>query len=352
MYWERAMQGNRSARRSAFTLVELLVVIAIIGILIALLLPAVQAAREAARRLGCKNNLKQMGVAILAYENMHGAFPPAFRLFSFSNWAGGYNYSIYILPQLEQQNLYDRYTFHNGAGTNYSWDYRGGAIDNKSASETPMPVFICPSAPAPLNRDRADTVSMNDSGFTDYAACTMIYGHVGTGTNTVRASLVNTGRIRDRGAGLPSVPNWRSILMPIVDNAKNYTSGTYVYPYLPNAPDQPMRISDVSDGLSQSILLCEDVGRPERWVEGEKTGTTGASHWADPDSWYWHHNTCRGGQIFNCDNSNEIYSMHAGGCMFSFGDGSVQFLAETINPEVFVSLFTAAAGDIVTTTDF
>jgi prepilin-type N-terminal cleavage/methylation domain-containing protein len=333
------------SRRAAFTLVELLVVIAIIGVLIALLLPAVQAAREAARRLGCKNNFKQIGVAILAYENTHGAFPPAFRLFSWSSWSTGYNYTIYILPQLEQQDVYNLYTFHNGAGTNYSWNYKGGTIDNLGASRRLMPTFVCPSAPTPSARDG---ITAGDLGVIDYAACTIYRGFDGTGSTSIRTTLVNTGRIKDRGAGFPATANWRSILQPLVDDAASRVE----YPYLQPPPGEPMKMQDVTDGLSQSMLLCEDAGRPEYWVNGHKAGTTPAENWADPDSWYWVHYTCNGGQVFNCNNSNEIYSMHPGGGLFLFGDGSVTYLPTDIEPEVFVSLYTRSAGDVVTDPDY
>jgi len=90
---------RRGGRRSAFTLIELLVVVTIIGVLVAMLLPAVQSARESARRLKCTNNLKQLGVALQAYHESHGAFPYA----AAGGW--GHTWHAYILPQVEQQAL-------------------------------------------------------------------------------------------------------------------------------------------------------------------------------------------------------------------------------------------------------
>jgi len=99
-------------RRTAFTLVELLVVITIIGILIALLLPAVQAAREAARRMQCGNNLKQLGVGFHNFECANGGFPP--RRWNQTMAANGVDngytgWGTFLLPYIEQQALYDRY---------------------------------------------------------------------------------------------------------------------------------------------------------------------------------------------------------------------------------------------------
>ena len=134
---------SRKRGKRGFTLIELLVVIGIIGVLIALLLPAVQAAREAARRLQCANNLKQIGLAINAYEDNHGAYPPAFRLFDFSNWSSGWTYGVYILPQLEQQSVYDRFVFENPkTHENYSWHSidAGNNLNTRSLSMTPMPI--------------------------------------------------------------------------------------------------------------------------------------------------------------------------------------------------------------------
>src|ERR1700709_2271947 len=101
----------RLFRRKAFTLIELLVVIAIIAVLIALLLPAVQQAREAARRTQCKNNMKQLGLALANYESTFTCFPPA-RLGHFvgASWDDGWtSWTVMILPNLEQTNLYNQY---------------------------------------------------------------------------------------------------------------------------------------------------------------------------------------------------------------------------------------------------
>jgi prepilin-type N-terminal cleavage/methylation domain-containing protein/prepilin-type processing-associated H-X9-DG protein len=147
----RVFSASRS--RSAFTLVELLVVIAIIGILIALLLPAVQAAREAARRSQCINNLKQLGVALQNYHDIHQCFPA--RKGGTSSVAGDTarvsgNYLrasafIALLPFVEQQGLYDLIVRGDPATPPY-----GGAPWNGHAIwHHQVPGYLCPSDPFP-----------------------------------------------------------------------------------------------------------------------------------------------------------------------------------------------------------
>src|SRR5262247_3134396 len=103
------MQRHRIASIRAFTLVELLVVIAIIGVLVALLLPAVQAAREAARRMRCSNNLKQLSLGLLNYEDVYKTLPPAGINTNQMSWV------VMLLPYIEQKNLFDQFNFTQGA---------------------------------------------------------------------------------------------------------------------------------------------------------------------------------------------------------------------------------------------
>jgi prepilin-type N-terminal cleavage/methylation domain-containing protein/prepilin-type processing-associated H-X9-DG protein len=275
-----------SRRRAGFTLVELLVVIAIIGVLVALLLPAVQAAREAARRMQCTNNMKQIALAVHVYESSHREFPPAFV----SNGDAQHNMLTYILPQLEQQAIYNAYRFDK------PWN---DAL-NKTATEVNLPAFRCPSTP-----------SNGDQWLADYAACTSI------GT-PARTTLMSANLIKTRTL-------WDSALQ-----------------------QKKVRTSDIRDGLSNSFLYFEDGGRPGNYKKGTglTAGTISGSRWADVDAYFAVHDTCGTSSMSNCHNNNEIFSFHSGGCIYSMVDGSVRFESESIDPEVFVSLFTSGAGDV------
>lgn len=165
----------KSVRRQGFTLIELLVVIAIIAILIALLLPAVQQAREAARRTQCKNNLKQLGLALHNYHDQFGVFPPGFIHYGEITNAGGttiqtakqtvpnggghWAWSAFILPQLEQINLYN--LIQPGE---LSLDYvlsstnpmmaAGTTSGLRSEVQIQQPAFKCPSAGLPRDTNQ------------------------------------------------------------------------------------------------------------------------------------------------------------------------------------------------------
>ncbi len=114
--------------RTGFTLIELLVVISIIAILMGLLLPAVQKAREAANRLSCANNLKQLGLAMHHFENVHQKLPPSSLRVGSATWA------VLILPYIEQDNLYRQ------------WDLNQTYYQQTDlARRTPVKIYFCPS---------------------------------------------------------------------------------------------------------------------------------------------------------------------------------------------------------------
>jgi len=121
--YKKLLGKSTRARWPAFTLIELLVVIAIIAILIGLLLPAVQKVREAAARAQCANNLKQIGLAVHGFHDVHKYLPPAGttdgKPLSGGPWPNGgegTNWSVYILPHIEQGNIWNRLTFTGDAG--------------------------------------------------------------------------------------------------------------------------------------------------------------------------------------------------------------------------------------------
>ncbi|MBN1852718.1 MAG: DUF1559 domain-containing protein [Pirellulales bacterium] len=278
-------RGARPSSPNAFSLIELLVVIAILGVLVALLLPAVQSARETARRLECSNHLHQIGLAILAYENATQCFPPS------HSRDPDHGVLALVLPYIEQNTVHDLYDFK------YHWDAR----ENRAARETDMPLFVCPSAPS------------GRPFISDYGACLSIM-------ERAYRPLIDSGAITPR-------QRWNAIIQDITE---------------------PTRVTDVLDGLSQSFLFFEDGGRPLRYVgnqlqPGEQTGAL----WADHRGYFCVHALCNGTQMTNCNNLNEIYSFHPGGCNYAYGDGSIRYHPESIDPEVFVSLFTMDAGDIV-----
>lgn len=290
------LKCRRSQVREAFTLVELLVVIAIIGILVALLLPAVQSAREAARLLQCKNHLKQIGLAIHLYHDQHKEIPPS--------WYGTSPDStihVRLLPFIEQQAIYDLYRFDR------EWD----SPDNAAATEIDITVFVCPTAPTDDSRRY----------ITDYC----VNEYIAPSAQTI----LNASGVRERGTYQGMYRN------PPGEGGEGHSLS--------------VRFADVEDGLSNTFMIFEDAGRPLRFQDGQETGTgVSGSRWADRRTEIWTHDICGGGtQAFNCNNNNEIYSFHPGGAVFLYGDGTVHYHGVGIDPEAFISLFTAFAGDVV-----
>ncbi len=279
--------GKRSA---GFTLVELLVVIAIIATLIGLLLPAVQSARESARRTNCLTNMRQLGLGIHSYMDARKKLPPGWTTAAGSKRPpSAHNLIAYILPFIEESTIFDQMDF------SYDWSH----LKNKAATASEIKIVRCPSAPK-----NADYVA-------DFAVCNNI-------TTTVHNALVSAKRITSRA-----------------DLEGMLRKG-------------PRKLSDITDGLTKTFMLFEDGGRPKVYGEGgkERTGVATGARWADVESWYVVHDQTAG-RMQNNHNNNEIYSFHPQGCNYLMGDASARFFDDSLDPEVFVSLFTGAAGDTV-----
>ena len=293
-------------------MVELLVVIAIIGVLIALLLPAIQAAREAARRAQCTNNMKQLGLAVLNFETAKKVLPPPYTN------RPRHNFVAYVLPYIEQTSLASQFNIKK------HWDDPA----NAPLAATGLDFMRCPSTP---------NITTRPASGADFGICVKFNNDA----NTAKKKLLAAKRITDRGgtAADPDSP-WASILYVRFD-AKDVHI--------------PVRISHVTDGMSNSFMIFEDAGRPEAFdaqgqpiveANGTPPNVPGKS-WADHESYFDVHVLCGSSQMINCHNRNELYSFHVGGCNFTMGDGSVHFVQADIDPETFTSLFTRASEDLI-----
>lgn len=144
---------------------------------------------------------------------------------------------------------------------------------------------------------------------------------------------------------LPSVPaeaGWSSVLYNwrLVNTGKAFVNEMV-----------KVRVKQITDGLSKSLMLFEDAGRPSKFSGSTQVaGTaTGGASWADLEVWWVVHGHLMCGDLaaINCTNDNEIYSFHPGGANFTMGDGAVRFIQADIDPATFVALHTRAGQDVV-----
>lgn len=334
---------QRKRRFYGFTLIELLVVIAIIAVLIALLLPAVQEAREAARRTQCKNNLKQMGLALHNYVD-------SFKMFPMGNYSGcdsgpcddsprpfpeliivdddGLGWAVMLLPFLEQAALYEQVVTEaksvGGAKTGPFGDV--GPIAKYFATfgtiipggETQLSVFKCPTSPLPPTTSNSDIdgdglpdagPEMDGYGASDYAA------NRGTDFDDP-----NNGS-SDQRDGLflkmehHLIPNTEDTLMP----------------WALTGPSPNIRFANITDGTSNTIAFGESQYFNEAGDQGAWIGATGQDEpilrAASPDA-----------PINTTLDDDAFFSHHFGGCQFCFADGSAHFISEEISRDVYQRL--------------
>jgi len=314
----------RPSSRNAFTLIELLVVIAIIAILVALLLPAVQQAREAARRSSCKNNLKQIGLALHNYHDAHNSLPPGSIVLlnsSGTTYNGhGWTWHASILPYIEQGTLYDAI---QGPGDSGMGSESGGVNDAKQklAGQTPISVFRCPSQP-----DVRLGVQKNEYETSNYN------GNMGTligysGDNCYGGSVTDPAGMRATGGCM---------------NA----DGVFFI-------SSNIAFRDVTDGLSNTIFVSEVI---DSGGDADKLGGGGSdrkycfSNGADsnpPTEMSEYLIAAESNDPINAYTEEAAGSYHVGGAQFVFGDGSVRFMSENMSMTTYQAVSTRGKGEAV-----
>ena len=307
------MNPSRPPRQRGITLIELLVVITIIAILIALLLPAVQAAREAARRGQCVNNLKQLGLALHNYESATRAFPPGYisDFDAGGNDTGpGWGWASMLLPQIEQKPLYDAVNFNLPIADPGSQTVRAS---NLSA-------YLCPSS------DGAGPIRLSDSSGKSLVNDLSPGQYVASAGQFQVADWPSDNNgvfFRNSRIGSRDITDGSSLTMMAGERSRTVSDATWV-------------------GVVPSAEFCTKPARdyeecrPSYAMVLAHTGPT------PPGGYTWV--VVPNSKSAAADN---FWSLHPGGCNFVFCDGSVRFLKETIDAEVFRSLSTRAGGEVI-----
>lgn len=310
-----------------FTLIELLVVIAVVGVLVALLLPAVQQAREAARRTQCRNNLKQIGLALHNYHETANVFPPGW-VYDSQRLAANmptncWGWSALVLPHLDQVSLYNKLNFDEG--------FRGGLDDagNNSVTgkvgleATLLTVFLCPSDIGP--------------------------DHVRSGTG-------GTGLVMDYGSrsNYPGVNGGLLLdFLPLTDHGGAF------------GENSRRSLRDMTDGSSNCVIVGERA-----WKEVNGTGTGPSALWSGTRSGVPGSELANGvafavgtcvvplnispvssenplGSGISDGSWHNFSSHHPQGAHFLLGDGSVRFINQQIDYQTYGRLGTVADGNII-----
>ncbi|MFM7207051.1 MAG: DUF1559 domain-containing protein [Planctomycetaceae bacterium] len=306
-------------RRRGFTLVELLVVIAIIATLIGLLLPAVQSVREAARRSACQNNLRQVALALITHHDGRRRFPPGFVRnpdYSKATASGpGWSWAAMILPRIEEGALFDQLRPAHR-------DLSATATDIVTAAQTRLPVFRCPSCPVSSNLNEA-----LPSTSTAPAFALSTYKGVFGDRNT-QSSYSDLG----------SCPFFAG---SCIDGGNGIFS--------PGTRDSGVRIKDVKDGTSKTVMVGETPYGPNGTLNASgamisyRGGVWAGLAAPSVESNVATHQTLRGllasGSASteyrpNGTNSNAFGSHHAAGTGFALVDGSVRVITNDLDSAV------------------
>jgi len=295
--------------RRGFTLIELLVVIAVIGVLVALLMPAVQQAREAARRTQCRNNLRQIGVALHNYHASHNMFPPGYVAGApYPATTNGWGWPAMLLPYLDQTPLYN--------AINFQLPVEHPA--NLPSVATTLPGFLCPSDQTGSGKfqitDAAGAVIIGKAPASSYAAT------VGDDSSDADGLTGNGTFYRNSGTRIADLCDGTSTTVLVGERGFGYVNGTWAG--APNA------------GLVRAGAL-------NPWKSA--TGTS-------PIFLLVHNNWIN--ILTDSDGGlDDFSSFHAGGAQLLFADGSVRFIATIITDgplhRAFWGMGTRAGGEVI-----
>jgi prepilin-type N-terminal cleavage/methylation domain-containing protein/prepilin-type processing-associated H-X9-DG protein len=365
-----------SQRRRGFTLIELLVVIAIIAVLIALLLPAVQAAREAARRIQCTNNMKQLGLAIANYESSNTCFPigDVFNTSVAPCTSPGFgkncqntNWFALTLPYLEQTALSNSFNFAIGTegpgflglGVN-STIYATRVNSMQCPSDTTQVFAIASLVPlgAPaftynvskgnyvINWGNTDNGQWTTSGNfpTVYRASPFGVNNSLTGAQLVRIASVTDGVSNTTFAS--------ELLQGAQDDLRgtiwidDACAGAFQTRFTPNGTQDILQVLGVWAGNGFNNLDNIPGGGSAGAPPGVSPATPGTLCDSQPV------------QQLGCQNSSEgagfcgARSRHPGGINALFGDGSVHFIKNSINPQTWVGLGSISGGEVISSDSY
>lgn len=337
----------RRALHAGFTLIELLVVIAIIGVLIALLLPAVQQARESARRTQCKNNLKQIGLALHNYHDVTtNMFPPGY-INGFNPTTGnflGWGWMSFLLPQVDQGPLY-LMLCSSTTVPNFISGIQAAQPSNVTPQtiETAIPAFRCPSDPGPTTAAAQDDtdVACGRSNFlgvagTDPAWVNAMAG--GTSTNGV----LTVGTLNGSGGSAIVVGafwtlNGNAALQTVTTDNYGGTFGANSSCGFKSMLDGSSNVIVVGERYTSNISTVTLAGQGDgTWVgAGDNFGEFGQGavlgEASVPINAYFTSTTPR-------PQTTGYGSMHTGGCQFLLGDGSVRFISDNVDRNTYRQL--------------
>jgi prepilin-type N-terminal cleavage/methylation domain-containing protein/prepilin-type processing-associated H-X9-DG protein len=319
-----------SRRRRGFTLVELLVVLTIIALLIGLVLPAVQMGREAANRMSCTNNLRQLAIAAHHFHNDHDKFPTGACLpvDVGGRPTRGTNLWVELLPYFEQDNLYQKWDYHDGSNN------VAGGRDATQAQV--IKILLCPSDPLPES-----VWQLTSLGSPPWS-----WGFYG-----LSSYCGNAGKRSVHTGGPPAF-------------ARMSRDGIFFI-------DSCVRLADLTDGTSNTLLFGEryhsdpefDRRRPIVWPESSPVASWGRwAYVANAGSMFQvtlstpasiNDRVPAGGNFSALENRACAFgSGHSGGANFAFADGSVRFLSDRTSLPTLQALSTRRGGELVSAGDY